>query len=107
MSEKHTQGPWAYLPEECDKPYIRIRGTMLGGRYKIANVITPFYEGVHEREAKETRCNARLIAESPVMFDLLEKVLPLVAFAYAKGHADAEIIGRDIEVAIEKVKGAS
>jgi hypothetical protein len=57
------------LPEECDKPYIRIRGTRLGGRYKIANVLTPTYDRVHQREAEETRANARLIAAAP---DLLE-----------------------------------
>ena len=65
----HTQGPWEILPEECDKPYIRIRGSVLGRRYKIANVLTPTYEGVRPEEAEETRCNARLIAAAP---DLLE-----------------------------------
>jgi hypothetical protein len=49
------------LPEECDRPYIRIRGTAIGGRYKIANVLTPNYNGVHPREAQETRANARRI----------------------------------------------
>ncbi len=73
---KHTPGPWQFLPEECDKPYIRIRGTVLGGRYKIANVITPSYEGVHEREAVQTRANARLIAAAP---ELLEALKMLVA----------------------------
>ena len=58
---KHTPEPWQLLPEECDRPYIRIRGTVLGCRYKIANVITPFYEGAHHREAEETRANARRI----------------------------------------------
>lgn len=66
---QHTPGPWVALPEECDKPYIRIRGTSLGHRYKVANVLTPVYDGVHEREAKETRANARLIASSPRMYD--------------------------------------
>jgi len=69
---KHTPGPWQVLPEECDKPYIRIRGTVLGGRYKIANVITPSYEGVHEREAVETRANARLIAAAPELLEALK-----------------------------------
>ena len=69
---KHTTGLWQTLPEECDKPYIRVRGTMLGGRYKIANVLTPIYEGVHHREVEETRCNARLIAAAP---DLLAALL--------------------------------
>lgn len=68
----HTPGPWTTLPEECDKPYIRVRGTVLGGRFKIANVLTPVYEGVHQREADETRANARLIAAAPdLVFQLL------------------------------------
>lgn len=62
--QKHSELPWGILPEECDKPYIRIRGTVLGGRYKIANVLTPVYEGVHEREAQETRANAALIVRA-------------------------------------------
>ena len=62
MSAKHTPTPWVVLPEECDKPYIRVRGTVLGARFKVANVLTPVYEGVHQREAEETRANARRIA---------------------------------------------
>lgn len=72
---KHTKGPWRLLPEECDKPYIRVRGTHLGGRYKVANVITPVYEGIHAREAEETRANARLISAAP---DLLEALALMV-----------------------------
>lgn len=74
MSE-YTKGPWRILPEECDKPYIRIRGTALGGRYKVANVLTPVYDGVHESEAQETRANAKLIASAP---DLLEAAISAV-----------------------------
>lgn len=68
---KHTPGPWVMLQEECDKPYIRIRGSQIGDRYKIANVITPIYENVHEREAKETRANAALIAAAPELLNAL------------------------------------
>lgn len=71
---RHTEGPWAFLPEECDKPYIRIRGTVLGGRYKICNVLTPVYDGVHDREALETRANARLIASAPKLLSVLEQI---------------------------------
>ena len=71
---KHTPGPWGTLPEECDKPYIRVRGTVLGMRYKVANVITPIYDGVHEREAEETRANARLIAAAPDLLEFAEEV---------------------------------
>ncbi len=67
----HTLGPWRILPEECDKPYIRVRGTALGRRFKIANVITPCYEGVDSREAEETRANARLIAAAPELLEAL------------------------------------
>jgi hypothetical protein len=63
------------LPEECDKPYIRIRGTRLGGRYKIANVLTPTYDGLHQREAEETRANARLIAAAPDLLEALKDAL--------------------------------
>ena len=72
---KATPGPWQMLPEECDKPYIRIRGTQLGGRYKVANVVTPAYEGVHQREADETRANARLIAAAPELLEALQRLL--------------------------------
>lgn len=76
MSEfKHTPGPWQTLPEECDKPYVRIRGTMLGCRYKIANVLTPVYEGVHAREAIETRANARIIAAAPELLEALRSIV--------------------------------
>ena len=71
---KHTPGPWGTLPEECDKPYIRVRGTVLGRRYKVANVITPIYDGVHEREAEETRANARLIAAAPDLLEALQTI---------------------------------
>lgn len=36
---KFTKGKWVVLPLEEDKEYIRIRGSVLGGRYKIADVI--------------------------------------------------------------------
>lgn len=71
---KFTPGPWKILPEEAGKDYIRIRGTALGRRYKIANVLTPTYEVVHTRETEETRANANLIAAAPEMLDMLKKM---------------------------------
>lgn len=71
MVAKHTPGPWKALPEECDRPYIRIRGTIPGARYKVANVLTPVYEGVDSREAEETRANANLIAAAPYLLSAL------------------------------------
>lgn len=68
----HTQGPWSCLPEEIGKDYIRIRGTRLGGRYKVANVQASIYKGVHEHEILETRANARLIAAAPDLLAALK-----------------------------------
>ena len=90
MSE-HTPGPWKALPEECDRPYIRIRGTKLGGRYKVANVLTPVYEGVPSREAEETRANARLIAAVPDLLDFAE----LVARMTTDQEMDGDMLGDD------------
>ena len=72
---KFTKGPWQVLPEEADKDYIRIRGTVCGGRYKVANVPTPTYEGVHPRELEETQANAALIAAAPELLAALEAVI--------------------------------
>lgn len=103
---KHTKGPWIALPEECDKPYIRIRGTILGGRYKVANVITPFYDGIHHREAEETRANARLIAAAPDLLNALETMVdfagPIEMKSYYCPIQQAKIKAR---AAIAKARG--
>jgi hypothetical protein len=88
MSAKHTPGPWTTLPEECHKPYVRIRGTRLGGRYKVANVLTPIYEGVHERDAEETRANARLIAAAPDLLAALQALISEYGGSIAVSRTD-------------------
>jgi hypothetical protein len=92
------------LSEETDKPYIRIRGTKLGDRYKIANVLTPVYDGSLERETEETRANARLIAAAP---ELLEA---LIECEYMIDHClfgcDAENAKAKARAAIAKAEGA-
>jgi hypothetical protein len=62
LAEAATPGPWKTLPEECHRAYIRVRGTRLGARYKIANVLVPHYDAVTDRDAIETRANAAFIA---------------------------------------------
>lgn len=74
---KGTPGPWQMKSEEVDKPYIRIRGTNLGRRFKIANVLTPVYDGVPEHEVKETRANAKLIEAAP---ELLKELIRVVNY---------------------------
>ena len=70
----HTRGPWIGLPEEPGVPYIRIRGTVLGGRYKIANVLRPDYDGADALEGAETRANARLIVLAPLLLELAREM---------------------------------
>lgn len=81
----HTPGPWQIMPEECDRTYIRIRGSLLGGRYKIANVITPIYTGVERKESDETRANARLIAAAPELLEALKLVRSIISDGAAVG----------------------
>ena len=99
----HTAGPWQALPEECDKPYIRVRGTALGGRYKIANVMTPTYDGVHPREAEETRRNAQLIAAAPELLAALEGLLRAVHSSVCAGSGPAQ---EAAQAALHKAVGA-
>ena len=79
MTAYHTTGPWTMLPEEADKDYLRIRGTRLGGRYKVANVHHLRFEGVHavvrERDDAESMANARLIAAAPELLEALQFVM--------------------------------
>lgn len=80
MSEtKFTKGEWAIQPPEDDKEYIRIRGSVLGGRFKIANVVNlkKHHDGLlwRQREVEETIANANLIAAAPEMYAMLETAL--------------------------------
>ena len=104
MKAAHTPGPWAVLPEEHDRPYIRVRGTQLGGRYKVANVAGPGYEGAHQREADETRANAQLIAAVPNLFDVAKLIEPLIPDLIATGLLTAEQTD-SIRAAISKATG--
>jgi hypothetical protein len=66
---KFTPAPWRILHEELNKPYIRIRGTRLGCRYKIANVNADDYT---VRDAEESQANANLIVAAPDLYNALE-----------------------------------
>lgn len=98
---EHTPGPWRVLPEEADKPYIRVRGTRLGCRYKVANVLTLVYDGVHEREARETLANARLIAAAPTLLAACRR-----AEQWLEGWASAEPYLSEFRAAIAEATGA-
>lgn len=103
MSEaKHTPGPWTVLPKELDCDYIRIRGTVLGGRYKIANVLHPsgrnLSKELRKREVEETLANVRLIAAAPKLLEALE----VIVAAFDGDIADAL---KAAQAAIAEAKG--
>ena len=102
---KHTPGPWECKAEECDKPYIRIRGTALGCRYKIANVLTPIYDGVKSKEAEETRTNAMLIAAAPELLEALEEMLHSFMCTQNPNDYPSDAPCNKARAAIAKAKG--
>ena len=101
---KHTPGPWRILPEEDDKEYIRIRGTVWGGFYKITNVLKPRDTGhltLNAQNLAEVRANAQLIAAAPELLEALEDYVKVHEFL---GHADRPHYQAAIK-AIAKAKG--
>lgn len=77
--EKFTKGSWSILPIEEDKEYIRIRGTVPGGRYKIANVSDMKNHHTDQdwclSEREESMANAHLIASAPELYKALSEVI--------------------------------
>ena len=102
MTAQHTPGPWSVKPEEVDRAYIRVRGTHLGGRFKIANVLTPNYEGSHPREADETRANAHLIAAAPDLLAALQVMLRDYAAVHDIGDVEMQPAIYQARAAIQK-----
>jgi hypothetical protein len=95
MSTQHTPGPWQILPEESDKPYIRIRGTVLGGRYKVANV------NLDVIFRDEARANVHLIAAAPDLLGALK-------LAVRQNSHEMVMTGEELrkcEAAIDKATG--
>ena len=75
MKKLHTPGPWQVLPAESEKDYLRIRGTVLGSRYKVANVHRQSFLAIgpelNDREESESFANAELIADAPELLQAL------------------------------------
>lgn len=71
MKAKPTSGPWTTLDTEPGKNYIRVRGTQIGRRYRIANVL---FAADTPEEVAEASANAQLIAQAPRMRQLLELI---------------------------------
>ena len=107
--EKFTQGEWKILPFEEDREYIRIRGTALSRRYKIANVID--LKRHHDdskwcrREREESIANANLITAAPKMYkalkDLVENIKNVDNYQAELDLID-QVIG--IEIDVDKIE---
>jgi hypothetical protein len=73
--EKFTKGDWEIKAVEDDKEYIRIRGTSLGRRFKICNVLDAknHHDGSNwcKLEREEAMANAYLLKSAPKMYKLL------------------------------------
>ena len=85
--EKFTKGEWRIMPLEGDKEYIRIRGSVLGGRFKVANVSDLHEHHDPERgwckiEREESMANAHLIAAAPEMYAMLKEILEVYEMDY-------------------------
>jgi hypothetical protein len=83
---------------------VRVRGTQLGRRYKVANVLTPDYEGAHELEAEETRANARLMAAAP---ELLEALRDLISWVPGPAHWHTDACPKAVDRAIAAIAKAT
>lgn len=95
LQVKHTPAPWIVAPMEADKEYIRIRGTKLGGRFKVANVLDEKHNWsnsiIEAREKDESLANARLISAAPDLLEAHKQTLALVT-------------GFDVQGALEPIK---
>ena len=88
MTTSHSPGPWK-AEEERGVPYLKIRGSKLGERFKIANVLEPVYEGSRQRESDETIANARLIAAAPELLEALKESLAALEWVVEQGGGPA------------------
>lgn len=70
-----TPGPWRLLPAEDGVPYLRIRGTRIGARYKIANVLGEAAMYFSEECAANGRYIA--LANPTTVLSLIERVREL------------------------------
>ena len=95
MEAKFTKGDWSVSPLEVDVNYIRVRGTALGGRFKIANVIDENHHiesnaHIYALEKQEAVANAHLIATAPDMYELLSKMHLESRFVYGEDYDEVE-----------------
>ena len=85
----HTPGPWQLLPEEAGKDYLRIRGTQLGGRYKVANVLAWCARACPRSAAAKLQRALQTRASSPPRLSCWMRSKRALAFVLAKSPPKA------------------
>lgn len=106
-----TEGDWSIAPIEDSKEHLRIRGTVLGGRYKIANVIDlkdHHNESLEwcKREREESMANAHLITAAPEMYEMLEQAAAILDNIWKNtGSLGAHNKSAEIQLLLAKARG--
>lgn len=80
---KHTRGPWQVtgIDKKSDtEAYVKVRGTIIGAKFKIADIPFLTVEGASFEE-EEAQANARLIAAAPELLEALEAIVEDVGVA--------------------------
>jgi hypothetical protein len=96
---KFTKGDWQLLPLEDDKEYIRIRGTVLGCKYKIADVDDMKHHHSQDKqwcklEREEAIANAHLIAAAPELYAMLDRYATTLDFDGYKTDDIKELLAK-------------
>lgn len=94
------------MPREGEENHIRVRGTNIGGKYNIANVIG--VKGCDVPIDEETLANARLIAAAPELHDALKAILALCGDSFIPAPAHKfEAVVKQARETLRKVEGES
>ena len=70
-----TETNWRALSPEADKPYLRIRGTRLGMRYKIADIPIADDGKGNDLYPQETAAIVRLVVVAPNLYLTLKNIV--------------------------------
>lgn len=100
---KPTQGPWKLLPAEGGNNYLRIRGTVPGKRFKIANVL---FAANTSEEIEEATANGHLLLAAPDLLEALEQLVNVGCEYYDMDCGETGSMAlKDAWDAIAKAKG--
>jgi len=89
---EHTPGPWEYIPNGTEPTRIFIRHDVRGGEY-VAEISV-------DGDLSNAFANARLIAQSPMMYTYIERQAH-------RGDAEAQRIMEAVDAATNNTKAGT